>query len=190
MPILFGTIASSNQQARADTGVMFPIFATTVGSAGASSVTFSNIPSTYTHLELRISAKNTATNSVPYQANIVMQFNGISTGTPYDSHYLGGNGSTAFDDPIINQNEIYCGKLSNNNYPNIRGAAIISILDYTNTTKNKVVRTLTGLDVDGAGEVALFTGQWRSTSAITSITLSSGNNFESSTFALYGIKGA
>ena len=53
MPIL-GIVASSTRQGLVtDTGAMFPLGAVTVGSAGASSITFSSIPSTYTHLQVR-----------------------------------------------------------------------------------------------------------------------------------------
>lgn len=171
---------------------MVPLGVITVGSGGSSTITFSSIPSTYTHLELRISAKNTSTSASPWQANILMQFNGVATGTPYDTHYLGGGGASTFSGALINYNEIYCGKLGNNNnsYTNILGTSIISILDYKNTSKNKTVRVLTGLDVNGAGEAMMLSGQWRSTNAISSITLTSGDSFETpSIFALYGIKG-
>jgi hypothetical protein len=65
-------------------------------------------------------------------------------------------------------------------------------LDYTNTNKNKVYRTLGGFDANGSGEQGLFSGLWMSTSAITSIDLitNSGSWTSSSSFALYGIKGA
>ena len=75
---------------------------------------------------------------------------------------------------------------------NAFGVTIIDILDYANTNKYKTFRSLVGSDTnDTNGAVGLASGSWRSTSAITSITLSnnvSGNLAQYSSFALYGIK--
>jgi hypothetical protein len=68
---------------------------------------------------------------------------------------------------------------------------VLDILDYANTNKFKTVRSLTGVDANGSGFVALMSGLYRSTTAITSIKLFStyGSNWTStSTFALYGVK--
>ena len=77
---------------------------------------------------------------------------------------------------------------------NIFGVGIVDILDYTNTNKNKVFRSINGDDLNGEGFASLTSGVWNSTSAITSITFGSvdgGTNMpQYSTFALYGIKGA
>ena len=53
MPIL-GIVASSTRQGQAtDTGAMFPLGMVQVGSGGSSSITFSSIPNTYKHLQIR-----------------------------------------------------------------------------------------------------------------------------------------
>ena len=72
-------------------------------------------------------------------------------------------------------------------------APIVDVLDYANTNKFKTIRNLEGFDVNGSGGlVALTSGLYRSTSAITSIKLTpnAGNYAQYSHFALYGIKGA
>jgi hypothetical protein len=72
------------------------------------------------------------------------------------------------------------------------GALVMDILDYTSTTKNKTIKTLTGADVNGAGNVWLFSGLWfKSPEAITSIKFTTnGLTYQTGTqFALYGIKG-
>ena len=47
-----------------------------------------------------------------------------------------------------------------------------------------------GYDENGDGDVALYSGLFGSTNAITSITLDSNGNWRNNTqFALYGIKG-
>lgn len=71
-------------------------------------------------------------------------------------------------------------------------AAIIDILDYTNTNKYKVVRVLAGMDANGSGEVNLTSNLWSNTAAISSITVKTHDavNFASGTsIALYGVKG-
>jgi predicted patatin/cPLA2 family phospholipase len=72
------------------------------------------------------------------------------------------------------------------------GAGVIDILDYADTNKFKTTRTLNGVSSNASSAIDyifLVSGLWRSTSAITSITLT-GNNFaQYSHFALYGIKG-
>jgi hypothetical protein len=68
---------------------------------------------------------------------------------------------------------------------------VTDILDYANTSKYKTVRTLTGIDVNGNGNIRLASGIWmNSPDAVSSITLtaSSGNFNTYTTFSLYGIK--
>jgi hypothetical protein len=188
MPILFGTIASSNQQARADTGVMFPLGAVTVGSAGASDVTFSSIPATYTHLQIRYIAQSAGYGRI--------QFNSSTTGSNYYSHYLSGTGSA-----------VSAGALSGSTYSSLVwgiqnfsttastfNTGIIDIIDYTSTSKNKTVRILQGVDKNGSGDVEFTSGLFSATpAAITSIKLfphASNTWLQYTQFALYGIKGA
>jgi hypothetical protein len=81
---------------------------------------------------------------------------------------------------------------SNSAAANIFGVSIIDIFDYANTNKYKTVRTLTGADRNGAGLLRMWSSNWRSLSAVTSITLyaqTTPNISQYSSFALYGIKG-
>jgi hypothetical protein len=74
----------------------------------------------------------------------------------------------------------------------VYGAGICDISDYANGNKYKTVRTLAGYDANGSGEVALNSGVWLSTSAITQIRIASsslGDWGANSQVALYGIKG-
>jgi hypothetical protein len=189
MPILFGTIASSNQQARADTGVMFPLGAITVGSAGASTITFSSIPATYTHLQIRGISRNTGTNS---DGTSYFNFNGDGSSN-YTIHYLQANGSSTSATGIANTSGSWFGDTpGTSTSSNIFAESVIDILDYANTNKFKTFRSLTGYDANGSGKVSLYSGLWRSTSAIDSVVLvqNAGNFAQNSQFALYGIKGA
>jgi hypothetical protein len=158
-----------------------------VGSGGSSTITFSSIPSTYKHLQIRAFYQNNQNNSsVDYMQ---LRFNS-DTGNNYVTHRLRGNGSAASASTTAATNYAYT-TLSVQGVANIFGGAIIDILDYTNTNKNKVVRTLAGYDGNGAGDIGLNSNLWLSTSSITQIELSTqtGNINQYSSFALYGIKG-
>jgi hypothetical protein len=76
----------------------------------------------------------------------------------------------------------------------IMSPAIIDVLDYANTNKYKTLRSLAGTESNALATsmVGMFSTVWRSTSAITSITIKtdSGTTLQNgTTFALYGIKG-
>jgi hypothetical protein len=153
----------------------------TVGSGGAASVTFSSIPSTYQHLQIR--AYDTS-NSLGWVSLI---FNGDTT-TNYKQHELRGDGSSA-SGQVSSTTDSMSLYLHNSN----PSSGVIDILDYLSTNKNKTVRTLGGYDANGSGYISLTSNLWRATpAAITSILLTStGSNFNQySSFALYGIKGA
>jgi len=170
----------------APSGAYDSIATTTVGSGGASSITFSSIPSTYTHLQIRAITKNTSSSNFA-----AMRFNS-DTASNYSAHYLDGDGASATAGAASNYDRSYFGYTSTSSQTNIFGVSVIDILDYANTNKFKTVRGLTGVDVNGSGGyIELNSSSWRSTSAITNINIFfSSNNFaEYSSFALYGIKG-
>ena len=163
----------------------------TVGSGGASSITFSSIPSTYTHLQIR--GIGGLTGGTTGSSDMAIFFNGTTANNSnFSQHRLYGTGSSAQSDYYSGY--IVSGRFSFNTDANsgIFGATVIDILDYTNTNKYKTVRSLTGVDSNGAGIVGLTSGLWQSTSAITSITLNDGfggsNWHQYSSFALYGIR--
>lgn len=154
---------------------------------GVSTFTFSSIPSTYKSLQLRI------TSNMQASVYTVMRFNGDTAGN-YIYHALRGDGATVTavgggGNTSIAQ--MMQGPASNPPYVN---AAIIDIIDYASTSKNKTVRCFTGTNENNASTpfIQLNSGAWFSTAAINSITIvnTGGNNFTTGTqFALYGIKG-
>jgi hypothetical protein len=162
----------------------------TVGAGGASSITFSSIPSTYTHLQLRIIGRTDYSSAGP--TNMFLRFNG-DTGNNYSTHNIHGNGSTASaigdsSNPFMYVQDSFP---TAGNSANIFGAMIIDILDYANVNKNKTVRNLYGNDYNGSGTVGLDSHAWYSTSAINSITFYPGvggtNLVQYSQAALYGV---
>lgn len=160
-------------------------------SATASSVTFSSIPQTYTHLQLRAFTKNGTSSGV--ETSMLFQFNSDATYTNYyGRHLLYGDGASAA--AAANNTSSWVGAFSGvtaqQATTSVFSSNIIDILDYTNTNKNKTVRVLGGTDYNGSGTVIFGSGLWLNTAAITSIkVVPFANDFATySSFALYGIK--
>jgi hypothetical protein len=163
----------------------------TATPAGTSTFTFSSIPSTYQHLQIRYTARDARAAIGINSFN--MNFNGDTGSNYYRLHLLGGNGSTAFASAgIASHTTILAGyEAAASAAANTFGVGVIDILDYDNTNKYKTTRTLTGTDLNGSGEIDFMSGLWMSTAAITSITITVGtgaNWATNSSFALYGIK--
>jgi hypothetical protein len=158
-----------------------------VGSGGASSVEFTSIPSTYSHLQIRGIARST--NSVT-SVNISLQFNGV-TSSSYAWHWIYGDGSSVVASNDSNTTLAYVARGAGASASSsIFGAAVIDILDYANTNKTKTVRALSGHDNNGSGYAWFASGLFNSTNAISSITIKAqdGNLAQYSRFALYGVK--
>jgi hypothetical protein len=156
-----------------------------VPSAGTASITFGGIPQTYTHLQIRGMSVGTAGSQ-----DVLMYVNGVNTSSNYSWHELRGNGSTVTSNNGPNTAFMYLA--SNSTDPTYPTASVVDILDYTNTSKNKTIRVLEGRDTNGGGTISLFSGQYLSTSAITSITIYTPGAYafnQYSQFALYGIRG-
>ena len=160
----------------------------TVGSGGSSSITFSSIPSTYTHLQLRVFAYGTQSVSDLTNMNISVN-SGTSTA---NSHRLSGNGSTVSS---YNGGAGYFQiLLPTGTGLSTFGTGIVDFLDYANTNKYKTIRGLGGYDLNGSGQVVIPSAYFATTSAISSITLNTDGGLitgwgQYSKFALYGIRG-
>ena len=162
----------------------------TVGAGGAANVTFSSIPATYTHLQLRLICRDTG----PFaERSLFIEYNGNSPTGSNSFHTLFGNGSTATANAQSNQGR-YASLIpipAASATANVFSAQVIDILDYANTNKTKVTRILSGYDANGTGAIGIDSYLYNSTSAISSIHLYPNNSFpQYSQIALYGIKGA
>jgi hypothetical protein len=162
------------------------IATTTVGSGGQATIAFSDIPSTFKHLQLRCLARGSTGTQ---DAQSVMRLNGDSA-TNYSYHRIYGDGS-AGSDGAANATAAMAGINSGaSSLANTFAVGVVDILDYANTNKFKTVRTLTGYDQNSQGAVYFWSNSWRSTSAVSSITITTSANFSQySSFALYGIRG-
>jgi hypothetical protein len=155
--------------------------------SGVSTITFSSIPATYSSLQIRAIAKRDTAGA---SGSTNLRFNG-DTAANYVRHYLRGDGATVSIGNSLSQTSIECFEhTGNSGVTNMMGVLILDIQDYASTTKYKVIRSASGNDQNGAGNIYLTSGLWLSTSAVTSITLFSSANYLQTTFALYGIKGA
>jgi hypothetical protein len=157
------------------------IATTTVGSGGQATISFTSIPSTYKHLQIRqMNFSNSAATSLRLQFN-------SDTGNNYSWHYISGDGASASAGAATSLNYGYVGYSGGINNSCV---GVIDILDYKDTNKNKTVRSLFGYDVNGAGGfMNYFSSGWYNTAAITRIDLfTAATSFNQySSFALYGI---
>lgn len=171
----------------------FEHIATVSGDNSGGTISFTSIPSTYKHLQVRFTGRTTA-NTSGYQ--MYTRANS-DTGGNYSSHVLRRNGTssviasynlTSYMDSNV---ELIPGSQET---ANIVAAGIIDIVDYKETTKFKTFRMSAGMGTKYTSSVfqnVVMGGNWRSTSAITSLQFSlyAGVWSSLSTFSLYGIKG-
>jgi hypothetical protein len=166
----------------------------TVGAGGSSSISFTSIPSTYKHLQIRSTNRTNRANVIDA---IDLQFNSDSTISNYVRRGVEASGAA----PVASS----VGYPQSGNYPfwigyttganaisGAFGSYVIDILDYANTSKYKTTKSLSGYDNNGSGEISLFSHLWMNTSAINTITLTAslGTGLaQYSSFSLYGIKG-
>ena len=159
------------------------IASNTVGSGGVASVTFSSIPSTYTDLLIKISARDLYPDVTP---DILVTFN--SSGSGYSNIWLQGNGSSAssssysgaFIDILSDGSTATTNTFSNIEMyiPNYTGS------NYKSVSVNDVLENNAT-----ASYMRLLAGLWSNTAAITSISFAAATSFaQYSTFNLYGIK--
>ena len=156
------------------------IASNTVGSGGASSVTFSSIPATYTDLVVKYSVR-VSTNTIGLQ----MAFNGSSAN--YSAKFLEGSGSSA---DSYNSTTLAGYDNSGTYTANTFGNGEIYISNYTSANYKSISSDSVVENNATLGLQALVAGLWSNTAAITSLTFTSDNsaNFvQYSTFYLYGI---
>jgi hypothetical protein len=182
MPI-FGVTASSNMSTKLGS---FESIATTVLTGSTSDVTFSSIPATYTHLQLRMIIKNHTANSNATR----LQFNSDTAGN-YSFHNLTAQNETVTASNGTSQTFILLGNHPGTVVASTFAVFVCDILDYANTNKYKTTRSLNGISLNNTdGREELRSGNWRSTSAISTIRIFPGADTfgQYSHFALYGIK--
>jgi hypothetical protein len=169
----------------------YTLISSNILSANAASITFSAIPSTYTDLVLRISAK---TDTAGVSDNLNIQYGGITSGYSYST--LRSDGSTATSSRGSSSTFSYIpnSMTGAGSTANAFGYTQIYIPSYT-------VAQYKPISSDGAAETNAATVQFNSVTAnlmsnnatVSSIymIMSGGSNFVTgSSFYLYGISNA
>lgn len=161
----------------------------TVGSAGATSITFTSIPQTYTDLKIVASVRSAIASNT---TSILVRFNGDATSANYTTRYVTGTGSAASSGSQIgNISGVYAGEVNAaSSTASVFANSEIYIPNYTSSNQKSV-------NVDNVTEnnatavyTYLLSSIWTGTAAINRIDLVnySATTFnEYSTFYLYGI---
>jgi hypothetical protein len=192
MPII-GVIASGiSGRLSVPTGY-YSIATATVTSGGAPSITFSSIPTSYTHLELRwIGGDSRVTESMD---DLAIQFNGDTTSGNYKTQRYYTKASTVTADSVDGYGCIFgWGSAGGRANSQTFGMGVALIPNYKSTNK-KTVTAYSGMDnaptLSGqAGGNQSMAGFWAGTSAINEIKIYgiNGDLLENSKFHLYGIQ--
>jgi hypothetical protein len=163
----------------------------TVGGGGSTTVSFTSIPSTYQHLQVRWIGRGTFNEG---SAGQKVNFNS-DTSSSYTGHLIRGDGASVYaaGDGASGSAAFFGRVAAATSTSGMFGAFVMDILDYANTSKYKTLKCIGGSDRNGSGEIRFNSDAWLSTSAITSMTfqITDGGNYAQYTqFALYGIKGS
>lgn len=161
---------------------MTPIATNKVSAAGIQTITFSNIPQTYTDLVIMGQAKTASL------ADLQLRFNS-DTGSNYSTTVLTGTGSSAISNRYSNQTFMW---LDTYGAPRVTEFNVFqySIMNYSNSTTYKTVLGRTGVSSNGTEAIV---GLWRSTAAITTIAFQPYGIYDFSNdtiFTIYGVKAA
>lgn len=171
--------------------------ATAIATSNTASFTFSSIPQTFKHLQLRVVAKTVDTQAGDF---VAYRFNGDST-TSYGLHSqftaTGSGTVSSFYNGAYNYG--IAERISSSNStafsgcPTTFGAIILDITDYRDSTKRKTIKHIGGYSSNNSyGDLRIQSNYWNNTDAINSIYVAPSGawNFVTGTkFALYGIKG-
>jgi hypothetical protein len=159
------------------------IASNTVGSGGASIVTFSSIPSTYTDLVIKASPRNVSGGI----SQIKLQFNS-SGGTAYTDTTIEGTGSSVSS--FRRTGQAYIWAIAVNSTANNFGNYECYIPNYAGSSYKSVsIDSVIEANATAAYQ-NLVAGLWSNTAAITSISLEANgvDLAQYSSFYLYGIK--
>jgi hypothetical protein len=155
-----------------------PLANTTLASA-VTNVVFGSIPATYRDLVLVIQANRSVAGDLNIRLN-------ADTGSNYARVIMGGNANTP---GVATANGLSLLTISQSNdvSTTTNFMAVVNLMDYSQTDKQKTI--ISRVDSAATGN-KLNVGRWSGTSAVTTITILTGNSDTFSigtTFSLYGI---
>lgn len=184
MPIL-GIMASQISGHLFTPGNSYESIATVTLTSSQSTVSFTSIPSTYKHLQMRCFFQTGSQNWIQFN------YNG-DTSANYSMHELRGNGSSAAAYAVATTSAPFTCLSEMTPASNCFAVGIVDIFDYSNSNKVKTIRSLSGSNSNGSGNVGLVSNRWSGTATISSIDITvngGGTVGQYSSFALYGIRG-
>lgn len=166
-----------------------PIYTQTVGSGGAGSIIFNNIPQGFTDLRLEISARETSGTGA---AGLNVYFNTeVVTTSNYSIRRAFGNGAAAGSDSSSSIGGLFFGNMTNTASTTANTFSNVSIYIPNYTASNYKSVLLDGVSENNGttGYQNIYAGLWRNTSAINTISIypGSSNYVQYSTFSLYGV---
>jgi hypothetical protein len=191
MSITSAKIGASGISLALDNNYMEPIATTLIGSGGALSVLFNDIPQNYKHLQIRFIARTSSSGNG--QDDLSLIFNSdFSTNYSWNRYGSSGVGIVSGGSGSASGYQLQEYIARNGQGSNVFSTGIIDIIDYKSTYKYKIVKAFGGDDNASTtnGAIMLDTMSWQSMNPITSIYLSAtGSSFlQNSRFSLYGIK--
>ena len=152
----------------------------TVTLTSGAPVIFTNIPTTYKHLQIR--------GTTPIATWINLLVNGDTSITSYSYHEIRGNGSSATAGGSGSADALLA-LGAGSTHPT---TFITDVLDYTSTNKYKTFRTLYGSDQNGSGNIGFTSNAYYgNTNAVTSLGFyqyRGANLAVGTTISLYGVK--
>lgn len=153
-------------------------------SGAAASITFSNVPQSYTDLILVVDYSLNVSNS-----SLFVRLNG-DTGSNYSYTRMSGTGSAASSGRGTSSDQARITADTTAQSASTRQIVTINLMNYNNSTTYKTFLSR----YNSTGGVEAFVDLWRSTAAVTSVQIKGYDGtaiIESgATFTLYGIKAA
>lgn len=167
------------------------IASATVGSGGASSIDFTNIPQTYTDLFVQVSGRTT--NWGYSYNNLYLSINGVPSGSAYANRILYSVGSTTGSFSQSGTSQLLIGATPStastaNTFSNVT-CYLQNYTGSTNKSSSSDGASPRNSATNGDTFLNLCAGLWESTPAITSLYLTSDQStfVQYSTAYLYGI---
>jgi hypothetical protein len=178
MPILPAVSSSAMH------GAVVPIASATVTGSTTANISFTGIPQNYQ--DLYCVCYSAATTTGVY-LNLI--YNNDASAI-YSRTYLYGNGSSAYSTRTTSETAAYWTTGALPNTTNLFQSSIFNVLNYASTNTFKTLIGREANDANGSGITSLIGSLYRSTSAITSLTINTTSAYfaAGTTIRLYGIR--
>jgi hypothetical protein len=189
--LLSGSLSTpSAKGAFVETGIYESIASFT--GTGQSTITFSSIPTTFQHLQVRMITRLSSSSTT----DVYMRFNGNSSAVYNEGHIRAAAGNSTVAGYNIADSTYFTALQSTGtgSTTDLFGVAIIDIFNYNRSNAHKAIRSVYGNchPTTSNGQVRYHGGLFASQTAITSIVFTdsnAGNFLTGSQISLYGIRG-